>query len=168
MLTEPPGAELRLYRFQARDRMLLPVAAGSLGKTPIHAREIPHGSYRLELRLPGHLPVVVPVEVGRQAHWDGVPPGERAPAPIRLPRVGELDDDEILVPAGWCWVGGDPYAFGPLPARLLWVDAFVIGRFPVTIPGRTGVVCGQSRRCSQTSKWSARPPHRRRPRLRRA
>ena len=65
-------------------------------------------------------------------HWDGVAPGERETAPIALPEEGELGPEECYVPAGWCWIGRGRGGADSLPARRLWVDAFVIARFPVT------------------------------------
>jgi len=38
----------------------------------------------------------------------------------------------VYVPAGWTWCGGDREAIDGLPRRHLWVDAFIIKRFPVT------------------------------------
>jgi len=38
----------------------------------------------------------------------------------------------VYVPAGWCWIGGDPEAPDSLPSRRIWIDGFAIGRFPVT------------------------------------
>jgi formylglycine-generating enzyme required for sulfatase activity len=133
LLTDVP-ADVIAYRYAEEDRHLVPVPVGPLGRTPMIERELPSGSYVLELRADGCAPVRYPVRIGRLAHWDGVPPGASDPLPIRLPRLSELGPDEVYVPAGWSTVGGDPLAFGPLPARVLWVDAFVIGRFPVTEP----------------------------------
>jgi serine/threonine-protein kinase len=61
-----------------------------------------------------------------------VRPGSTATEPIRLPEARELAADDVLIPAGWCPTGGDPNAAGTLPARRVWVDAFVMRRFPVT------------------------------------
>src|SRR5262249_36736324 len=65
-------------------------------------------------------------------HWDGCPPGEDEPFPIALPREDELSTGEVYVPAGWLRSGGDPLAPDSLPAQRVWIDGFVIGRFPVT------------------------------------
>ena len=73
------------------------------------------------------------MQIERGEHWSGCAPGEREPTPIMLPREGELGPEECHVPAGFCWTGGDPEAPDGLPARRLWVDGFVVGRYPVTI-----------------------------------
>ena len=61
-----------------------------------------------------------------------MPPGQQEPQAIALPALGELDDDDVYVPAGWCWTGGDDAASDGLPARRLWIDGFVMKRHPVT------------------------------------
>ncbi len=40
---------------------------------------------------------------------------------------------DVYVPAGWFAAGGDAAAPESLPAQRVWVDGFVIGRFPVTV-----------------------------------
>jgi eukaryotic-like serine/threonine-protein kinase len=48
----------------------------------------------------------------------------------RLPRL--LDDDDCWVPAGWTLIGGDELAPDAGPRQRVWVDGFVMRRFPVT------------------------------------
>ena len=90
------------------------------------------GNYLLTLHRPGHATVRYPVQITRQHHWDGVPPGDTDPAPVRIPRVEALADDEVYVPAGWCWVGSQTLS-GALPWQRVWIDGFVIERYPVTL-----------------------------------
>ena len=132
LVTDPPGAEVRLERHDVRDRRLVAEDLGVLGETPIRAARLPKGSYRLRVRAPGREEVRYPVLIERGEHWDGRPPGEAEPCPIRLPEAGELGPDDCYVPAGWCWIGGDSDAAESLPARRIWIDAFVMRRFPVT------------------------------------
>jgi serine/threonine-protein kinase len=132
LVTDPPGAEVRLERFELHDRRLVPVEVGVLGTTPLRAVPIQRGSYRLRLRAPGRHEVLYPVLIERGGHWDGCAPGERDPYPIVLPAEGELAPEDCYVPAGWCWTGGDPDAIDSLPLRRVWIDPFVIKRFPVT------------------------------------
>ena len=70
--------------------------------------------------------------IERAGHWDGVPPGERDPAPIRLLTADELGDDFVYVPAGWFLSGGDPMAADSLPRRSIWVDGLLAATYPVT------------------------------------
>ncbi|WP_437607317.1 bifunctional serine/threonine-protein kinase/formylglycine-generating enzyme family protein [Sorangium sp. So ce834] len=132
IVTEPPGAAVLLERNALRQRRLVPEAVKELGRTPLRGVPLQRGSYRLRIRAPGRAEVRYPVLIERGAHWDGCAPGEREPTPIHLPAEGELGPDDVYVPAGWCWLGGDPDASDSLPAARIWVDAFILRRFPVT------------------------------------
>lgn len=132
LMTDPPGAEVFLDRFVLQDRRLVPVPEGTLGKTPLREVSLPHGSYLLRLQAPGRTEVRYPVLIERDGHWDGIAPGESEPFPIYLPNADELGADEVYIPAGWSWIGGDPEAMDGLPRKRIWIDAFVLGRFPVT------------------------------------
>lgn len=86
LLSDPPGAEVLLYRYELHHRRLVPRLERSLGRTPLQGVPLAMGSYLCELRHPGHAPVSYPVVIGRGEHWDGVPPESGSPTPIRLPR----------------------------------------------------------------------------------
>jgi serine/threonine protein kinase/formylglycine-generating enzyme required for sulfatase activity len=130
--TDPPGARVRIYRYELRRRRLVPVYWKVLGQTPLDAVPLPIGSYLLSLHHPDRAPVRYPVLIERQQHWDGIPPGGTAPHSIYLPTRRELSGDEEYIPAGWFHSGGDQDAGRALPRRRLWVDGHVIGRFPIT------------------------------------
>ena len=130
LLTDPPGAEVLLYRYEVHRRRLLPVFQRSLGHTPLRQVPLPMGSYLCVLRTEGRPLVRYPVHIARQQHWDGVPPGSRCAHPITIP--AHLEPNECYVPAGWYLSGGDPEARMVLPRRRLWVDAMVVQRFPIT------------------------------------
>ncbi len=132
LVTDPPGATVVLERYVLRGRRLVPEILRELGTTPLTELGLDRGSYRLRINAPGCAEVSYPVLIERGEHWDGCAPGQREPLPIVLPRCGEIDDDEVYVPAGWAWVGGDPDAPDSLPAMRAWMDAFVVGRFPIT------------------------------------
>lgn len=132
LVTDVPGAEVELFRYEVRNRRLVEVPLRSLGRTPLVEVPLPMGSYLCVLRSPDRAPVRYPVYLGRGEHWDGAPPGASEPFPVRLPRQGELGADDCLVPAGWFWSGGDPEALDGLPRRRLWCDELVVKRFPVT------------------------------------
>ncbi len=131
LLTDPPGAEVSLLRFEPRNRRLVAVPARELGRTPLRGVSLPMGSYLCVLRHPDRAPVRYPVWVRRGDHWDGIPPGERAPQPVYLPRRDELGPEDCYVPAGWFASGGDPHSPTSLPRRWLWADGQVVRRFPV-------------------------------------
>jgi eukaryotic-like serine/threonine-protein kinase len=132
LVTDSPGTAVRLERFELQDRRLVPVDLGVLGETPLCEVPLQRGSYRLRLRAPGRAEVFYPVLIERGRHWDGCAPGETEPHPIALPLEGELGPDDCYVPAGWCWTGGDPEAADGLPLQRMWIDGFVMRRFPVT------------------------------------
>ena len=132
LVTDPPGAEVELHRYELRNRRLVAVPEQSLGRTPLVAVPLARGSYLCVVRHPERAAVRYPVFVGRGEHWDGVPPEGGEPQPVRLPRREELGPDDCFVPAGWFWSGGDPEALNSLPRRRLWVDGQVLRRFPVT------------------------------------
>ena len=140
LLTDPPGARVELFRYVARQRRLVPERVGDLGETPLRDVPLAQGSYLLRVRAPGRAEVAYPVWIERGERWDGAPPGSGEALTIPLPRVasgdlssaGDLGPDEVYVPAGWAWIGGDPDAPDSLPGQRIWIDGFVIGRFPVT------------------------------------
>ena len=132
LVTDPPGAEVQLYRYELRNRRLVEVPVRSLGTTPLRAVSLPMGSYLCVVKHPDCAEVRYPAEVPRLGHWDGVAPGDRAPTPVWLPPKGFLGVDEVYVPAGWFRSGGDPDAPESHPARRLWCDALVMHRFGVT------------------------------------
>ena len=49
-----------------------------------------------------------------------------------MPPRGSLEENESYVPAGWFWSGGDSKAQFALPLRKIWVDPFIIQRFPTS------------------------------------
>jgi serine/threonine protein kinase/formylglycine-generating enzyme required for sulfatase activity len=133
LVTDPPGATVWVHRYEPYRRRLAPRLHKQLGPTPIRAASLPFGSYVCEIRHPERATVRYPVRIGRLEHWDGVPPGGSATQPIRLPRPGEIDATEVLVPAGWFIAGGDPGAVDSLSRRRMWAESFVIRRDPVTL-----------------------------------
>ncbi|MEM7245966.1 MAG: bifunctional serine/threonine-protein kinase/formylglycine-generating enzyme family protein [Acidobacteriota bacterium] len=132
LLTEPPGARAELHACPVRDRRFVAESVGELGTTPLVDLAISRGSHAVRLTLSGHHDTWYPVFLEREGHWQGLRPGDDATLPVRLPKLGEIDDDEVHVPAGWFQSGGDPRATDGLPLRWLWVDAFVVKKHPVT------------------------------------
>ncbi len=127
-----PGARVDLLRYEMQHRRLVPQPFRHLGTAPIVAETLPAGSYVARISADGRATVDYPVFIERGQHWDGIRPGGDTPHPIRLPHADELADDEVYVPAGWFISGGDPEAAEGLPRRKIWVDGFVVRRFPTT------------------------------------
>ena len=132
LVTNPPGADVLLYRFAEQGRRFVLEYVDSLGQTPLYEKSLPMGSYLLKIRKPGHMEVRYPVYIRRMEHWTSIPPEETTPFSIILPRENALGPEEMYVPAGWFWCGGDPEAWGAFPKQRVWVDAFVVSKFPVT------------------------------------
>ncbi len=131
VVSDPPGATVSLYRFQEQDRRLVPVYERGLGKTPLYDVPMARGSYLLVLRAEGRQEVRYPVAIERQERWTSIAPTSEQPLEIHLPPLGSLGADDVYVPGGWARVGGDPQVVGN-PGQRVWVDPFVIRRFPVT------------------------------------
>lgn len=122
---EPAVAEL--HRYVLRDRRLVPEPYATVD-APFTDLPLRMGSWLVVLRA-GARELRYPVSIGRNEHWDGVAPGDTAPKPIALPDVAP---DEVVLPPGPTWIGGDPEANNAYPWRRLWFDALVCKRFPVT------------------------------------
>ena len=132
LITDPPGATVRLYRYDRWQRRRVATFLRELGTTPIVDVSLPRGSYLLTLQAPGRALVRYPVHIGRRQSWDGIAPGGTEPHPVMLPPAGMLGEDDRYVPAGWFISGGDQVASAMMPRRRLWCSGFVMHRFPVT------------------------------------
>jgi formylglycine-generating enzyme required for sulfatase activity len=134
LLTDPPDAEVEAVPYVLRNRRL--VLDGErgrvLGRTPLASQPLHIGSYLLKIRAEGRAEVHLPINLGRGEHWRSLRPGSEEPFVLPLPPADALGPDDVLVPAGWAPTGGDAGAAGGFPARNVWIDAFVLRRFPVT------------------------------------
>jgi serine/threonine-protein kinase len=132
LVTAPGGAEVTIQRYVERGRRLVLEPHRALLLTPLLRVQLARGSYLVELRRRGCVPVRYPVHLGRGEHWDAARPGALGPTPVYLPRLGELGDDEVYVPAGPFVAGGDGQAVNAVTQRRLWVDGFALSRAPVS------------------------------------
>lgn len=132
LITDPPGAEVLLYRYEPHHRRLVPKFKRSLGESPLIKVPLEPGSYLCKVQHPSTIEVHYPVYIERGHHWDGVPPEGGEPVSIYLPRQGELGLNERYIPAGWFWSGGDPQSPKSLIKRRLWCEPLVYQRFPIT------------------------------------
>lgn len=154
--TTPSGALATLSRFVLEGRRLIPRPVAELGSTPIRDLRLPHGSYKLELFHPECEPVSLLLSIGRGQAWDGCRPGDGSPRPLWLPPRGTLRQDEVYVPEGWFWSGGDARAADPAPRRRHWLDGFAIQRFPVTAGAWLAFLQDLARR-DPDAAWQAAP-----------
>jgi serine/threonine-protein kinase len=112
-----------LHPWIERDRRLIPGPGRVLGETPLRDAPVTHGSHLLVVEADGYAPMRLPFVVERLGRWD---------AEVPIPLLPAGDPALCYVPAGWFPCGGDPDAADGLPARRIWVDGFVMRRFPVT------------------------------------
>ena len=132
MSTDVTGAEIRLEKYTQKGRRLVPKPIRSLGATPLRLTRIEMGSYRIVIEKPGYHPVYYPVSIGRGECWDGVSPEESESQSIWLPPLESLGEEDCYVPAGWFRSGGDSQAVSALARQRIWLDGFIMRRFPVT------------------------------------
>jgi serine/threonine-protein kinase len=132
LVTNPSGAEVLLERYVAIDHRLVPEPVGVIGRTPLHGVALTRGRYRLRIKAEGYAETYYPILLERGSHWNGCPQGEGEPSVIELPREGELGPEDVYIPGGYSYIGGDPLATDSLPRQRVWIDGFVIRRFPVT------------------------------------
>jgi len=124
--TTQDGASLVLERYHAIDHRLEAIIQESIGELPLQQIPMEMGSYRLRVTASGYAEMLVPFEVSRLSN---VHLGTKE-KPLSL--VSQLGEDECYIPEGYTKVGGDPEAINGLPARRLWIDSFIIKKFPVT------------------------------------
>lgn len=131
LITDPPGANVQVYRFVKKHRRLVPEFVKHLGQTPLRQASLPMGSYLLKLHAKGYEEVNYPVYIGRQEHWDGHPPGAPTPHVIRLPQQGAIKEGERYIPAGYFQAGDKEEHGDALPSQRIWMHDFVIQTQPV-------------------------------------
>jgi serine/threonine-protein kinase len=132
LLTGPEGAEVVLEQYRIQHRRLVAVPVKYLGKTPLSKIPLEPGSWRLHIQAEGYHPLLYPISIRRGEHWDGLAPGERSPRRVKLLPQGTLGSEDCYIPAGWFQAGGDAESIGSLPEQRVWLEAFLMRRFPVT------------------------------------
>lgn len=103
----------------------------TLGKSSHLIYSLQKGSYRLRLKKQGHHEVVYPFLISRGELWESfdISGKERL---VHVPKEGILEKDECFIPGGWFWAGGDPENTVALSQKRIWIDDFVIQKFPIT------------------------------------
>jgi serine/threonine-protein kinase len=116
-----------------RQRRLVPEPVRELDPTADARVLLPAGSWLLRLRAPGRAEAVYPFRIDRGGGWSLHHPSALVPAPLELLPAQALEADHVYIPGGWFLAGGDNKAPGtPLSRRRVWVESFVVERFPVT------------------------------------
>jgi len=131
LLTTPPGATVSFHRYQTIERRLVAVDTGLTAVTPIVKQSLPAGSYLAQIEHPDRETVKVPLVVPRDGIWDNRHPCTKEPHPIPLLNKDILEPSDCYIPGGWSYLGS-LNANNGIPRRRIWLDGFIIRRFPVT------------------------------------
>ncbi len=124
LITNPPGAQATLYRYEERDRRLVCGDPRPIGVTPLEANGLGPGSHLVVLRKAGFRDVRVPLLLER---------GQRSELDINLYRDDQIGEGFVYIPGGPARIGGDPDAPTSLPGQTVTVPDFAIQTFPVTV-----------------------------------
>ncbi len=120
--TTTPRLDIRVYRYEERDRRLRP--SRLVGSPPVgEPVQLAAGAYRAELDADGAVSAVLPFSVARAAS---------DVLRVDLPPAGEAPEGFVFVPGGPVHLGGDDDAPNGMLATHVDVPAFFIARFPVT------------------------------------
>jgi serine/threonine-protein kinase len=122
--TDPPGANVVVYRYAERDRILVATDERYLGRTPITEVRLDPGSYLFVLKAAGYPDVRYPLLLSRGAHHK---------VDVNLYTSEEIGEGFVYVPGGPAIFGGDADAIEPLPRQEIDVGDFAVARFAVTM-----------------------------------
>lgn len=126
------GARASLFRFVKRNRRLVTEFVCELGDLPLEEVELAHGSYLVRITSADTIEVDYPVQIERAERWCATPEDEDRPRPVHLPKRGTVGPNEVYILAGWFPCGGDRRAPQALNHERIWVEDFIIQRYPVT------------------------------------
>ena len=130
--TKPEGFDVLLCEYRQSNRRMASQFVRHLGRTPVKSEEIPQGSHHIIIRKENYKETIVPVSLKRSDEWKAIVPDTSEPYAIRMFKATELADDDCYVPAGWFRCGGDPTIPTSLSSRKLWLEGFIIKKYPVT------------------------------------
>ncbi len=117
LASAPSGAEVTLYRYVEKGRVLVASEARPLGMTPLAKVSLPMGSYLCVLKQAGYEDVRYPVYISRNRAWQGT---------VRLRTKEEVGEGFVYVPGG-------PFVYGEgKTTKTLALPDFAIAKYPVT------------------------------------
>lgn len=123
LATYPEGAEVFLRSFEERDRSLVEGQARYLGRSPLHDVRIPMGSYQVSVHLEPYRELKLPLHVVRCGQVN---------LALDLLTEEDIGEDIVYVPAGECVIGGDEEAYDPSEREVVFLESFLVARYPVT------------------------------------
>ena len=127
----PTNVHIELNRFVSTFRRLHTELVEAGLTSPLIDKDLPRGSYCLNVKSEGYHDMIVPIQLDRQKRWSLENPEELREVIPLLP-TGVLGHDDCYVPAGWFNAGGDSQTPNSLKHMHVWVDGFVMRRFSVT------------------------------------
>ncbi len=117
LTSDPPGADVVLYRYEEVDGVLTPQHERHLGQTPIPSVVLAMGSYLCVLEKEGYRDTRYPVHITRERVWEGE---------VKLRTHEEIGEGFVFVPAG-------PFAYGEgSETETKELPDFAIAKHPVT------------------------------------
>jgi serine/threonine protein kinase/formylglycine-generating enzyme required for sulfatase activity len=128
---EPADVEIAVFHHVSENCRLVLAPFETVVPPSLQMANVPMGSYVLRLSRSGYEDLTYPFEIGRGTTWASIRP-DGVEVPVQLLPSGQLGDDDCYVPAGWCRLGGDAQTPNSLPPQRVWIDGFVVRRFPVT------------------------------------
>ncbi len=120
---DPRGARVRIAPLLELERRLVPGEWRELGTTPLDSLALGAGRYQLEVLAEGRATARYAILAEAQQELRLWP---------RLPLASDIPEGFVYVPAGPCWIGGDPMAADAMPRQRVELSGFAIGIFPVT------------------------------------
>ncbi|MEC7984409.1 MAG: serine/threonine-protein kinase, partial [Myxococcota bacterium] len=130
--TDNEESTFYLEPYQIQGRRLQCTTSRPIGKGSIEQLPIKMGSYRLRIITPKHQSIFYPFLITRKLNFDPASTRANKKFVIRIPKDDELDDMECYIPAGPFLYGGDPKAINGSSKQHIWLDAFVMQKYPVT------------------------------------
>jgi serine/threonine-protein kinase len=146
----------------AGGRVVRPQPALAEGRGDRVALDLPQGSYVVRLCRPDEgREHVYPFEIPR-AGLHRAEDGDHREVAITPPLEVELGADEVWVPPGWHWVGGDPRALGATIAapEQVYTPAFVCAAAPVRVGEYVTFLQDRQRRGDDVAQLLPFPPRR--------
>jgi eukaryotic-like serine/threonine-protein kinase len=123
-------AKSTLYKYKEENRRLLHAFERDLGSTPLIGISLPMGSYLVLLEAPNCEILNLPIFIPRGEIYINNSPISGMIEPVQLLEKGSLKPQECYVPGGWCIQGEANYQMNPY--RKIWVNSFIIQKFPIT------------------------------------
>lgn len=120
----PRGAMVRLASLVEEDRRLVPAGWRDMGATPMGPIELEQGRFQLEVAVAGRATAryAILIEAGDELRlWP------------TLPLSADVPDGFVYIPAGPCWIGGDPRVPDAGPRRRIDLFDFSLSVYPVTM-----------------------------------